>query len=145
MIHVEVDDVYAHYDRAVAEGAEITKPLEDTFTAHASTKRPTSRATSGTSKGRWPRESRRGWRPQVVGDPVYLHDERGVAEPLALDAVAVVGVFLIERETRPTEGSLGAAFATLVDLAERVGDIGGVAETEQLVRERADQAGEGRE
>jgi RNA polymerase sigma factor (sigma-70 family) len=31
MINVEVDDVDAHYARAVAEGAEITKALEDTW------------------------------------------------------------------------------------------------------------------
>jgi len=31
MINVEVDDVDAHYARAVAEGAEITKPLEETW------------------------------------------------------------------------------------------------------------------
>ncbi len=31
MINVEVDDVDAHYSRAVTEGAEITKALEDTW------------------------------------------------------------------------------------------------------------------
>jgi len=31
MINVEVDDVDAHYERAVAEGAEITMPLEDAW------------------------------------------------------------------------------------------------------------------
>jgi PhnB protein len=31
MINVEVDDVDAHYARAVAEGAEITMPLEDAY------------------------------------------------------------------------------------------------------------------
>ena len=31
MINVEVDDVDAHYARAVGEGAEITKALEDTW------------------------------------------------------------------------------------------------------------------
>ncbi len=30
-VHVQVDDVEAHFERAVREGAEITHPLEDQF------------------------------------------------------------------------------------------------------------------
>ena len=31
MINVDVDDIDAHYERAVREGAEITMPIEDAF------------------------------------------------------------------------------------------------------------------
>ena len=58
MIMVEVDDVDAHYARAVAEGADVTSALEDMWSAPAATRPPTSKATSGTSRSLTTRSGR---------------------------------------------------------------------------------------